>query len=324
MASVSLDLDNKWAYIKTHGDAGWESFPSFLDTLVPRVLDFFKVRNLTITAFIVGQDAALKKNHDLLRSIAAAGHEIGNHSFRHEPWLHLYSEKQIEAELAMAEENIERATGQTPIGFRAPGHSVSRATLLVLKRRGYLYDASTLPNYLAPLARMYYFMNGTFTVEQKRRLKLIGGTFREPIKPYQWRIGNGTLMEIPVTTMPILKIPIHLSYLMCLRVFSSSLALQYFNVALKICQWNGVQPSLLLHPTDFLGRDDVTELPFVPGMNLPSEKKLEFVSDVLHCLSTQFTVLTVQQHAQEAAQIPELPVVEARLRATSSPEQQPV
>ena len=32
------------------------------------------------------------KNRAALRAIAAAGHEIGNHSFRHEPWLHLYTD----------------------------------------------------------------------------------------------------------------------------------------------------------------------------------------------------------------------------------------
>src|SRR5262244_1387258 len=93
IASLSLDLDNKWSYLKTHGDTGWESFPSYLNVLVPRVLDFLKARHLTITFFIVGQDAALDKHHELLQAIAAAGHEIGNHSFRHEPWLHLYSKE---------------------------------------------------------------------------------------------------------------------------------------------------------------------------------------------------------------------------------------
>ena len=36
IASLSLDLDNKWSYLKTHGDPGWESFPSYLGILVPR------------------------------------------------------------------------------------------------------------------------------------------------------------------------------------------------------------------------------------------------------------------------------------------------
>src|SRR5207247_6203043 len=61
-ASLSLDLDNQWSYMKTHGDAGWEAFPSYLDLVVPRVLDFLAARGLTITFFVVGQDAALAKN----------------------------------------------------------------------------------------------------------------------------------------------------------------------------------------------------------------------------------------------------------------------
>src|SRR5215471_10830042 len=129
IASLSLDLDNKWSYMKTHGDSKWESLPSYLDVLVPRVLKFLKAQNLTITFFIVGQDAALERNRELLASIAAAGHDIGNHSFRHEPWLHLYSEQQIETEFASAEEHIERATGQKPIGFRGPGFSLSQGVL---------------------------------------------------------------------------------------------------------------------------------------------------------------------------------------------------
>ena len=82
-ASLSLDLDNQWSYMKTHGDPGWRSYPSYLNLLGTRVLEFLKGRGLTITFFIVGQDAALDKNREALASIAAAGHEIGNHSFRH-------------------------------------------------------------------------------------------------------------------------------------------------------------------------------------------------------------------------------------------------
>src|SRR5262249_52868727 len=90
IASLSLDLDNQWSYLKTHGDAGWETFPSYLDIVVPRALQLLAKQNLQITFFVVGQDAALEKNYDSLRMIPAAGHEIGNHSFSHEPWLDLY------------------------------------------------------------------------------------------------------------------------------------------------------------------------------------------------------------------------------------------
>src|SRR5919109_5524572 len=256
ISSLSFDLDDKWSYMKTHGDSGWESFPSYLDLLVPRVLDFLKARKLTVTFFIVGQDAAMEKNHEVLRSIAAAGHEIGNHSFHHEPWLHLYGEDATELEVRLAEEYIESATGQRPVGFRAPGYSLSPAVLGVLGRRGYAYDASTLPSLLAPLVRTYYFTTAQFSPEQRRQRKLLGGTLRDglrPIRPYRWRMDNGTLIEIPVTTMPIVKLPIHVSYLLCLGAVSPALALRYFDVALKLCRLTDTQPSLILHPTDFLG-----------------------------------------------------------------------
>src|SRR3712207_4465298 len=104
IASLSLDLDNKWSYMKTHGDVGWESFPSYLETVVPRVLKFLRERDLRITFFIVGQDADLEKNAAAISQIAEENHEIGNHSFQHEPWLHLYSEQEINDELARTEE----------------------------------------------------------------------------------------------------------------------------------------------------------------------------------------------------------------------------
>src|ERR1700733_11948422 len=120
IASLSLDLDNKWSYMKTHGDAGWESFPSYLDTVVPRALNFLSQRDLNITFFIVGQDAALDKNTEAISQISASGHEIGNHSFNHEPWLHLYSEAEIVDEFARTEDALLKVTGQKPVGFRGP------------------------------------------------------------------------------------------------------------------------------------------------------------------------------------------------------------
>src|SRR5262249_8483709 len=120
IASLSLDLDNKWSYLKTHGDRGWEQYPSYLDVVVPRFLEMLGSLDLRTTVFIVGQDAAIARNRSLLRSIAAAGHEIGNHSFHHEPWLHLYSPAEIEAEISTAEESIAAATGVVPSGFRGP------------------------------------------------------------------------------------------------------------------------------------------------------------------------------------------------------------
>ena len=313
IASLALDLDNKWSYMKTHGDPGWERFPSYLDVLVPRILNLLKDLKLRITFFIVGQDAALDRNRDLLRCISAAGHEIANHSFHHEPWMHLYSKEKVKTEIALAEEHIERATGQRPLGFRGPGYSFSKLVLQELVRRGYHYDASTFPNLLAPLIRACYLQTAQLTAEQRRQRLALGGTLRAallPIRPYRWQMNEGQIIEIPVTTLPFFRIPIQVSYLMCLRVFSPTLALRYFNLALRLCRLTVVQPSLLLHPTDFLGCDDVQDLSFLPGMSLPSAKKMEFVAEILRRFSSSFTILTLQQYAFQVSQMSTLANVE--------------
>ena len=155
-ASLSLDLDNKWSYMMVHGDQEWRSLPSYVDIVVPRFLEFLDAYRLKITVFIVGKDAEIPEHHAALRSIVLAGHEVGNHSHSHEPWLHKRTVDEIDAEIADAERAIEAATGMRPLGFRGPGYARSPVMLEALARRGYLYDASVLSTWIGPLARAYY------------------------------------------------------------------------------------------------------------------------------------------------------------------------
>ncbi|MCA9648086.1 MAG: polysaccharide deacetylase family protein, partial [Myxococcales bacterium] len=227
------------------------------------MLEILARRGLRITFFIVGQDAALEKNRRALRMIADAGHEIGNHSHRHEPWLHLYSEDELERELTESEGHIEAATGVRPDAFRGPGFSVSETTLRVLLRRGYRYDASTFPTFLGPLARLYYFMTTNLSPEEKRKRAKLFGSVRDglrPLKPYRWKLTKGSLLEIPVTTLPIFRVPIHLSYVLYLSAVSPWLARTYFRSALRMCRAADIEPSILLHPLDFLSGSDVPSL----------------------------------------------------------------
>jgi peptidoglycan-N-acetylglucosamine deacetylase len=298
-ASLSLDLDNLWSYMKIHGDAGWESFPTYLPRLAPIVIERLRKHGLTLTIFIVGQDAALEKNHHALRALADEGHEIGNHSFSHEPWFHEYRYDEVAREIGQAEEAIAHATGRRPRGFRGPGFSLSRDTLRVLAERDYLYDASTFPTFLGPLARAYYFWKSRdMPAEERARRKKLFGTAAEglrPLKPYRWE--ESGLVEIPVTTMPIARAPMHMSYLVYLALRSQALALAYLRTALALCRAGGVEPSFLLHPLDFLGGDQVTELGFFPGMNAPTAFKLALFDRIIDAIRTWFEPVTMEQHA---------------------------
>ena len=301
ISSISLDLDNQWSYMKIHGDSGWEKFPSYLDRFIPHMLDLLDILNLKITFFIVGQDAALDKNKEYLIEIVKHGHEVGNHSFNHESWLHLYPKEKIKSEILIAEENIAQVTGKKPEGFRGPGFSWSINLIEVLSELDYVYDASTLPTFIGPLARFYYFRTSKLTLEEKKERKKLFGSFKDgfkPVKPYFWKVnGNGRLLEIPVTTIPLIKTPFHLSYLIYLNSISPFLMKQYLNTALAFCKLTKTSPSFLLHPLDLIGGDLVPELKFFPGMNLKSDVKTKIFLSVIHTLIDNFELIGMNKHA---------------------------
>jgi peptidoglycan/xylan/chitin deacetylase (PgdA/CDA1 family) len=302
-ATLSLDLDNKWSYMKTHGDLGWEPFPSYLDIVVPRILTLLDTLKLRITFFIIGQDAVLESNREALASIAGRGHEIGNHSFHHEPWLHRRSPEEIDRELMDAEDAIEAATGQHPRGFRGPGFSRSHAIRSVLASRGYVYDASPLSTFIGPLARAYYFRSSKLDATQREERRELFGDFIDGFGPNRIhfeRTDRGSIAVIPVTTMPIARIPIHVSYVLYLYSYSPTLARAYFSTALMLCRLTRTEPSILLHPLDFLDDRDAPELRFFPAMNIPAETKLKVVHDACRALSSQFQIQTLLEFATQA------------------------
>ncbi|MBT8246465.1 MAG: polysaccharide deacetylase family protein [Acidimicrobiia bacterium] len=298
-ASLSLDLDNLWSYLKTHGDAAWVDYPSYLDLVVPHILELAANSSTTISVFVVGQDAAFEQNRELLSSLSAAGHEIGNHSFRHEPWINTYSDGEVADELKAAHDAIATATGFEPTGFRGPGFSVSAAVLRTLAGMGYSYDASTLPTWIGPLARRYYFRSTSLSSAEAEKRSALFGSARDallPNSPYEWDLGTGRLAEIPVTTMPLARVPIHVSYLLYLSRISAAVAESYLRIALWLCDRRGVGPSILLHPLDLLGGDEVQALEFFPGMDMPGSLKRERTARYVELLSSRYRVGTMAYH----------------------------
>jgi len=275
LASMSLDLDDQWSYMKVHGDEGWDLYPSYLDIVVPFALDLFDELDIKITFFIVGQDAAIEKNQKILRTIIEHGHEIGNHSFHHESWLKTYSQEKIEEEIIRAEEAIFLATGVRTKCFRGPGFSWSADLLEVLQKRNYVFDASILPTYISPLMRLYYFWNSKLTKEERESRKELFGSYKEgfyPLKPFNWKLENNkTLLEIPVTTMPLFKIPFHMSYLLFISGYSMWAMKAYLRFSIFMCKLTRTSPSVLLHPLDIISGDKVPQLAYFPWMDISTQ-----------------------------------------------------
>lgn len=81
----------------------------------PRVAELLQKHNARGTFFVCGQNA--ERLPAMVRELAAAGHEIGNHTFSH-PALYLRHPQFVIDELFLAQEAIRAAAGVTPALFR--------------------------------------------------------------------------------------------------------------------------------------------------------------------------------------------------------------
>lgn len=301
IACLSLDLDNKWSYMKNNGSVGWEEYPSYLDIFIPYILKLTKELDIKLTFFIVGQDAAFEQNRAYLKTIADAGHEIANHSFKHETFLHLYTKEELEDEIDKSHAAITAASGKEPTGFRGPGFTWSETLLEVLEKKGYRYDSSTFPTFMGPLLRMYYFKTSNLTKAEKKERKDLFGKFSDgfmKLKPHYKKIKNKRkLLEIPVTTMPLFRIPIHLTYLMYLSMLSKPLMFIYLKCAIYLCKFTRTSPIFLIHPTDLLGDDMVSGMDFFPGMKISSQEKRVLFKKIIQKFSRHFALITMDEYA---------------------------
>ncbi len=86
-------------------------------TNTPRLLDMLKQRKVKATFFVVGQCAA--EYPDIMRRIAAEGHELASHSWSH-PQLSSMSEAGVRDQLQKTHDIIIQTAGVTPKTMRPP------------------------------------------------------------------------------------------------------------------------------------------------------------------------------------------------------------
>lgn len=110
-----------------------------------RVLDLLDERNVTGTFFVVGEVAEAQPA--LVREVAARGHEVGLHAYRHVPLTEV-EPATFREETARGKAVLEDLAGAEVVGFRAPTYSLvpaSRWAVDELASLGFAYSSSVLP-----------------------------------------------------------------------------------------------------------------------------------------------------------------------------------
>ena len=108
-----------------------------------------------LTLFSTGQVA--RNQPDLIREMAAQGHEIGCHSDQHEN-VYTLTRSGFLHNLLRAKDSLETAGGQRVVGFRAPNFSIDDRTSWaypVLAEAGFTYDSSVASSRRRTTAEAY-------------------------------------------------------------------------------------------------------------------------------------------------------------------------
>jgi hypothetical protein len=207
LVALSIDLDALDFYQGLYGlqeplsEQARQAIPA---RAIERFCDLCAELGIPGTLFVVGRDLAAGHGRGELRVAAAGGHEVASHSFSHDYALSRRSPAEIDADLAQAEAVIRDATGRAPVGFRAPGYTLSNNLRACIAQRGYLYDSSLFPSppYYAAKATVI----GGLTLLGKRSHSILGpvGQLFRPRGPHRDDAG---FMELPVAVVPGLRVP---------------------------------------------------------------------------------------------------------------------
>lgn len=268
---------------------------------------FFDKYGIKTTLFMVGEDFKREADHGVIRAVAAAGHEIANHTLTHAQGFRLLSAAEKEAEIAGMEDACHALLGTRPIGFRSPGWNMGDDAIGILKRRGYLYDSSVHPMSLMPLFKFLHWWNTSQrTGGDRTTLGHLSYMFA-PLKPFRAdarslaRRGSDGLVELPLTVVPGVRFPFWATLLL-----SSGYGL--FEKSYRVIRGLGFPIQYQFHLSDFVDytRPELADqVPppnsgvYVPqALRMPLKQKLELFERAMDTMAADYRFVTLAEWAR--------------------------
>jgi polysaccharide deacetylase family protein (PEP-CTERM system associated) len=156
----------------------WDSHASRIEANTIKLIDLLASAGRHATFFAVGWLA--DKYPQLIREVAAAGHEISCHSYQHR-LVYSLTPAEFRDDTRKAKDALEQASGVQVRGYRAPSFSITADTpwaFEVLAELGFIYDSS-----IFPIKHLDYGMPDA------------------PRFPFQVNTSAGPIVEFPMPTL---------------------------------------------------------------------------------------------------------------------------
>ncbi len=161
----------------------WPQYPSRVAENTRKIVKILEERGVKATFFLLAWVA--ERCPDMVKEIAANGHEIATHGYAHQ-MVSKQTPQEFEADFAKSIEILEALAGTKILGYRAPTYSIVKESfwaLDILAKHGMKYDSSIFP------------------IKHDRY-----GVPESPRFPYQVYEKNGRkLIEFPLSTLRLGK-----------------------------------------------------------------------------------------------------------------------
>jgi peptidoglycan/xylan/chitin deacetylase (PgdA/CDA1 family) len=275
LCAVSVDLDEIPNYFAIHGlqpPAGPERRLVY-DVAVDRLSELARDLGIPLTLFVIGSDLARREAAAKILAASRAGFEIANHTLEHRYDLVRLGRQEIRRQIEEGARAIEATTGAAPVGFRAPGYTITDEVFDVLADLGVSYDSSVFPcpaYWAAKTAAIAWIaLRGRTSRSIVDRPTILAA----PTRPYAvgrpyWRRGRGGIVELPVQVTPGLRLPFIGTYV---TLWGPAVGRRLA----RACVGEPVV-TLELHGIDVLDAADGLHAlrPYQPDVRVPRERKL--------------------------------------------------
>ena len=316
LGTLQVDVDDLWVYYESIGrrpPAG--VLPAAYHEGVPRLLDLFTRYGIRATFFVCGRD--LPAQAGVVAEMVRGGHEVANHSNLHQNGYARLTRAEKQADIAAAGELIRQATGQRPTGFKAPVFSFSPDLLRVLTELGYEYDSSLWPTFYAPVLRILQRMLSGGQVDPDHYGQITNGL--APLRPYlpdpatprrpqtpqrpssatpissptgkeaSSPTGKEATWEAPVTTMPILRLPMHSTFVL-------TVGRPLFDLGLALAKARRTPINYLLHAADVLDGPADPALASYRFLNMSWHAKRPLYEHILAALTANYEIVPTREY----------------------------
>lgn len=275
MIYLHVDVDNLWMYEQEFGIDIHPDQEYIYSHSLPVLLELLKKTRSKATFMVIGQDLKLPSCQVFCKKAIALGHEIANHTWSHPISFGTLSYKQKKQQIVKTHQLISKVCGKAPVGFRGAGYYQDKEIITILQKLNYQYDASILPGFAQLLMSAYAYMKGG-----ENRHKTFGRPQDILSQQYPYIIKgldpSQTLLELPISVLPHLRLPIHTTFVYFLGSWYRQLILRYLRSKPKYLLY-------LFHAIDFVDLHQHSNHPVIP-LRYTFNERMSFIRDILDIL----------------------------------------